>query len=60
MSGHEYELPPSFIRAHTICQPEELTLLNGEETVTTLHPSDGERFAITGTPDRLRAQRETE
>lgn len=60
LSDQEYKLLPRFIRAHTICQPEELTLLNGEETVATLHPSDGERFTITGTPDRLRVQREVE
>lgn len=35
-------------------------LIQGKETVATLHPSNGDRFTITGTPDRLQVQRETE
>lgn len=46
ISEHEYELLPRFTRAHTICQPKELTVLHGEETVARLHPSGGERFTI--------------
>jgi uncharacterized protein YkwD len=60
LSDHEYELPPRFVRAHTICQPEKLILLQGEEPVAILHPSDGERFSITGKAGQLRVQHEME
>jgi hypothetical protein len=60
LANHEYKLLPRFVRTHTICQPEELTLLRDGETVSTLRPADGERFSITGTADQLRVQRETE
>jgi uncharacterized protein YkwD len=60
LSDHEYELLPRFIRMHTICWPEELKLFQGNETVATLHPSNGDRFTIAGTPDQLQVQRETE
>lgn len=60
LSDHEFELLPRFTRTHTICEPEELALLNGKETVATLRPSDGESFIITGTPDRVHVEREKE
>ena len=58
LDDHEYELLPRFVRTHTICLPEDLTLLNGEETVATLHPADGDRFNVSGSADRLRVDRE--
>ena len=58
LADHVYELLPRFIRAHTICLPEELTLLDGEETVATLHPADGDRFTIRGRADRLQVERD--
>jgi uncharacterized protein YkwD/DNA-binding beta-propeller fold protein YncE len=54
LSEHEYLLPPRFTRTHTICQPEELTLLKGEETAEKLTPSDGDELTITGTQQALR------
>ena len=58
LDDHEYELLPRFVRTHAICLPEDLTLLNGEETVATLHPTDGDRFNVNGSSDRLRVDSE--
>jgi hypothetical protein len=58
LSDQQYELPPRFIRSHTICWPEDLTLLDGEESAATLHPSDGQRFTVRGTAGRLRVERD--
>ena len=58
LDDREFELLPRFVRTHTICLPEDLTLLNGEKTVATLHPADGDRFNVSGSADRLRVDRE--
>jgi len=58
LSDQQFELPPRFIRSHTICCPEDLTLLDGAETVATLHPSDGQRFTVKGAAGQLKVNRE--
>jgi hypothetical protein len=60
LSGQEYALPPRFVRSHSICWPEDLTLLDGDEAVATLRPSDGDRFTIAAEGGRLRLRRERE
>jgi uncharacterized protein YkwD len=60
LSDQGYVLPPRFIRSHTICWPEDLMLLDGKDTVATLHPSNGDRFTIVEEAGRLRLQRERE
>ena len=58
LSDQEYALPPRFVRSHTICWPEDLTLLNGKDTVATLRPSDGQRFTVSGSAGQLRVERD--
>lgn len=60
LSDQEYALPPRFIRSHTICWPEDLTLLGGKETVETLHPLNGDRFTIIKEAGQLRVDRDRE
>lgn len=60
LSDQQFELPPRFIRSHTICWPEELTLLDGEKTVATLNPADAQRFTVVRAAGQLRVERETE
>jgi len=60
LSDQQYQLPPRFIRSHTICWPEDLMLLDGKDTVATLHPSNGDRFTIVEEAGRLRVDRDGE
>jgi len=60
LSDQQYALPPRFVRSHTICWPEDLTLLDGEETIAMLHPSNGDLFTIFEEAGRLRVDRDRE
>jgi hypothetical protein len=49
IGDRKYELPPRYIRTHTICRPQQVVFTGGEkQQQPAIQPQSGAEYVVTG------------